>query len=127
MGVGKNIVSVFSGPADADAFGLSYPAPEEKTHKIIHDEKARKLHAIYQQVRDIREQNCSFAILPSLWQELQRDYPEDWLCALEMLELLKEKKIEDTFTMEVVNFLRAKKQQGEAMSKLIDDGFAMLT
>ncbi len=127
MAVGKTIDSVFSGPADPDAFGLSYPAPEEKTHKIIHDEKAVKLHSLYQQVRDIREQNCSFALLPALWHELQRDHPADWLCALEMLELLKDKKIEDAFTHEVTQFLVSKKSESDTMSKLIDDGFAMLT
>ena len=127
MAVGKTIVSVFSGPADPDAFGLSYPAPEEKTHKIRHDEKAMKLHALYQQVRDIRGNNCSFALLPSLWNELHRDHPGDWLCALEILELLKEKKIEDQLTMEITQFLLSKKQEGETMSKLIEDGFAMLT
>ncbi len=127
MAVGSRIVSVYSGPADPDAFGLNYPAPEEKTHKISHDEKAKKLHALYQQVRDIREQNCSFALLPSLWQELKRDHPDDWLCALEMLELLKEKKIEDHFTAELVQFLVSKKSESESMAKLIDDGFAMVT
>jgi phenylalanine-4-hydroxylase len=127
MAVGDRIVSAFSGPADPDAFGLSYPVPEEKTHKIIHDEKAKHLHALYQQVRDIREQNCSFAVLPSVWQELKHDHPEDWLCALEILELLKQKKIEDQFTIEVTQFLLSKKTEGETMSKLIDDGFAMLT
>ena len=127
MAVGKNIVSVYSGPADPDAFGLSYPAPDEKTHKIRHDGTAKKLHALYQQVRDIREQNCSFAILPAIWQELRHDHPGDWLCALEILELLKEKQIEDDFTREVSEFLLSKKKEGEAMAKLIDDGFAMLT
>jgi phenylalanine-4-hydroxylase len=127
MAVGKSIVSVFSGPADPDAFGVNYPAPEERTHKIRHDEKAKKLHALYQQVRDIREMNCSFALLPTLWQELQHDHPEDWLCAMEILELLKEKKIEDHFTQEVKQFLLSKKLESAAMSKLIEDGLAMLT
>ena len=126
MAVGKSIVSVYSGPADPDAFGLSYPAPEEKTHKIRHDESAKKLHSLYRQVRDIREQNCSFALLPSLWQELKRDHPGDWLCALEILELLKEKQITDDFSAEVTQFLVDRKQEGETMSKLIDDGLAML-
>ena len=126
MAVGKEIVSVFSGPADPDAFELSYPAPEEKTHKFQHDEKAKQLHAIYQQVRDIRENNCSFAILPSLWQELKHDHPGDWLCALEILELLRSKQIRDDFTSEVTLFLQSKKMEGEQMAKLIDDGFALL-
>jgi len=127
MAVGQSIVSVFSGPADADAFELSYPVPEEKTHKIMHNENARKLHALYQQVRDIREQNCSFAQLPTLWQELHGDHPGDWLCALEMLELLKEKKIDDHFTLEVTQFLLSKRTEGPELLKLIDDGLAMLT
>ena len=78
-------------------------------------------------MRDIREQNCSFALLPSVWQELKSDHPEDWLCALEILELLKDKHIEDHFTGEVTQFLMAMRSKGEAMAKLIDDGFAMLT
>ena len=127
MAIGTTIVSVFSGPADPDAFGLSYPAPDEKTHKIAHDPKAKKLHALYQQVRDIREQQCSFALLPVIWQELRLDHPGDWLCALEILELLKEKQIEDQVTREITQFLLSKKTEGLAMSKLIDDGFAMFT
>ena len=125
MGVGKRIVSVFSGPADADAYGLNYLAPHEKTHKIRHNEKAKKLHALYQQVREIREQNCSFALLPSLWMELNHEHPGDWLCALEILELLKDNHIEDQFTREVTQFLLLKKSEGEVMSKLIDDGIAL--
>jgi phenylalanine-4-hydroxylase len=127
MAIGTKITSAFSGPADPVAFGLYYPAPEEKTHKITHTEEAVKLHALYGQVRDIREKQCSFAMLPSIWQELRRDHPSDWLCALEILELLKEKKIEDDFMVEVTRFLESKKSESAEMAKLIDDGFAMLT
>ena len=127
MAVGKSIVSVFSGPADPDAFGMSYPAPEEKTHKINHDENSKKLHALYRQVRDIREQNCSFALLPSIWLELKTSHPMDWLCAMEILELLKGKQIDDQFTGEITQFLLSRKSEGAAMSKLIDDGFSLFT
>ncbi|MEI6683477.1 MAG: aromatic amino acid hydroxylase [Bacteroidota bacterium] len=126
MAVGKRIVSVFSGPADPDAFGLTYPAPVEKTHKIQHGEEARKLHSLYQQVRDIREENCSFALLPSIWLELKNHHPGDWLCALEILELLKAKHIEDGMTQEITRFLLEKRTEGKSMAKLIDDGFSCL-
>jgi phenylalanine-4-hydroxylase len=127
MAVGRHIVSAFSGPADPAAFGLVYPAPEEKTHKFVHTEKAIKLFALYQQVRDIREQNCSFALLPSIWEELRRDHPADWLCALEILELLKDKGIDDRFNSEVRQFLESRRSESGAMAKLIDDGLAMVT
>ena len=126
MAVGQAIVSAWSGPADPDAFGLSYPAPEERTHKFDHTDEATRLFALYQQVRDIREQNCSHAIIPSLWETLKRDHPGDWLCALEILEILKDKKISDNLSKEVTAFLTAKRAISPAMEKLIDDGFAML-
>jgi phenylalanine-4-hydroxylase len=126
MAVGKNIVSAWSGPADPEAFGLSYPAPEEKTHKFAHTEEAKRLHALYQQVRDIREQNCSHALLPMVWQEYKQDHPGDWLLALEILEILKDKKISDQLTAEVTGFLRKKQEEHPELVKLIDDGFGML-
>ena len=127
MAVGKSIISAFSGPADPNAFGVSYPAPEEKTHKFHHTEEAKKLHVLYQQVRDIREQNCSHAILPGIWDSLKNEHAGDWLCALEILEILKEKKISDALTQEVTDYLRSIRDENPAMAKLIDDGFAMLS
>jgi len=32
MAIGENIVSAFSGTADADSFGLNYELPKERTH-----------------------------------------------------------------------------------------------
>lgn len=126
MAIGKTIVSAFSGPADPDAFGLTYPAPEEKTHKIHHSEKALKLHGLYQQVRDIREQNCAHALLPGIWDDYKMHFPGDWLLALEILEILKDKKISDQLTTEVTEFLHSKQEQHPELVKLIDDGFDML-
>lgn len=108
MAIGKTIVSVFSGPSDPDAFGLNYPAPAEKTHKIAYDAKILKLHAIYQKVRDIREENCSFALLPSLWEELKQEHSDDWLCAFEILELLRAKNINDGLLKEINGFLSSR-------------------
>jgi phenylalanine-4-hydroxylase len=126
MAVGSRIVSAFAGPADPDGFGLEYPVPEEKTHRIVHSEKAKELHALYQQVREIRQNNCAFATLPSIWNTLKTQHQDDWLCALEILELLKEKKIEDPFFKEVRDFLVTKRAESQTMTKLIDDGLAML-
>ena len=126
MAVGSQIISAFPGPADSDAYGLEYPVPKEKTHKISFDEKALQLHDLYQKVRDIREQNCSYAELPSVWDELKAKHPNDWLCALEILELLEDKKIRGDFHDEVESFLNNKKQESPEMEKLISDGFKFL-
>jgi len=126
MAVGKKISSAYQGPADPEAFGLSYPSPAEKTHKIKHDDKSVKLHAIYQKVRDIREDNCSYAILPSLWEELKGEHSGDWLCALEILEMLKLKKIEDDLSKEITQYLHSMQASAPSLSKLIADGLEML-
>ncbi|MFC2102764.1 aromatic amino acid hydroxylase [Bacteroidota bacterium] len=90
MAVGEQIVSAFAGPADPDAFGLTYPVPAEKTHKIHHSEEAKRLHLIYQKVRDIREKNSGYETLPQLLEELKAEHPGDWLCALEIQEINSE-------------------------------------
>ena len=125
MAVGKKISSAYQGPADPEAFGLSYPSPAEKTHKIKHDEKSVKLHAIYQKVRDIREDNCSYAVLPSLWEELKGEHYGDWLCALEILEMLKLKKIDDDLSKEITQYLHSMQASVPSLSKLITDGLEM--
>jgi len=126
MAVGKKIVSVYSGPADAKAFGLNYPVPAEKTHKIKHDVHTLKLHAIYQKVREIRGNSCSYALLPSLWEELKNEHPGDWLCALEILELLRNKQINDDLNREITQSLHSKQSSEPAISKLIADGLEII-
>jgi len=127
MAVGSRIISAFAGPADPDAFGLTYPVPSEKTHKICHTEEAQKLHLLYQKVRDIREQNCGYATLPQLWEELKTDHPEDWLCALEILEMLEFKQMDTHLKQEIIRYLDEKKKIGEGIRKLVEDGVKLIT
>jgi len=126
MAVGERIVSAFAGPADPYSFGLTYPVPSEKTHKIHHTPEARKLHKLYQQVRDIREQNCGYATLPQLWEELKTDHPGDWLCALEILEMLEFKQMDTILKQEIIQFLNEKKMTGDGMKKLVEDGIRLV-
>lgn len=122
MAVGRTITSVYSGPADAESFGLDYPAPAEKTHKVVYNENEKKLFRIYSEIRRIREENCSFALIPSLWEELKKDHPADWLCALEILELLRSKNMEDRLVQEVTACLNSFMQNNAALSRIIEDG-----
>jgi phenylalanine-4-hydroxylase len=125
MAVGEKIVSCFSGPADPAAFGLSFPVPSEKTHKILHTEKAKQLFALYQEVRDIRANKASLSLLSPIWVKLKNNYPDDWLCALEIMELSTGNK-EGLLYRETMTFLENKKSESEAVKKLVEDGFAML-
>ncbi|MDP3463943.1 MAG: aromatic amino acid hydroxylase, partial [Bacteroidales bacterium] len=93
MAVGESIVSAYGGPADADGFGLEYPVPAEKTHKIHYSVKQLELHQLYGQFRKIREGKSGYDQLPHIWERLKNDYPNDWLLPVEFNELLKSTKI----------------------------------
>ena len=125
MAIGSRIVSCYSGPADPVAFGLNYVVPVEKTHKLQHTEKARHLFSLYQKVRDIRENNDLLNNLTEVWNELKTNHPDDWLCALEILELCgKDKK--NLLYKEIKQFLDVRKSENENLEKLIRDGYAAM-
>jgi len=126
MAVGNEITSVYSGPADPEAYDLSFPPPAEKTHKITYSDSDIKLQIIYREIRNIREDNCSFSLLPILWEQLKKDYPQDWLGALEILELLQKKNIINDLHKEIHQFLEKKKNESDELYKLISDGIMIL-
>jgi len=125
MAVGRNIISAFAGPADPDAFGLSYPVPAEKTHKIEHSGKALELHSLYRETRDIREGTIPPTDLPALWDRLKKKFPEDWLCAMEILELLSPKRDNKGIIHEIMAHLNERKAESPEVRKLIEDGMGM--
>jgi phenylalanine-4-hydroxylase len=96
MAVGEKIISAFAGPADPFAFKLTYPVPKEKTHKIVHSEKAARLHQLYQEIRDYRENKGNLPDFELIFEEIKEKYPEEWLLPLEILEIIKEK---DSFSV----------------------------
>jgi phenylalanine-4-hydroxylase len=87
MAVGEKIVSAFSGAADPDNYRVRFSVPEEKTHKIVHSEDAKKLQELYREVKEIRQSGGNKDKLPAIWEELKKDYPRDWLLAHEIHEL----------------------------------------
>jgi phenylalanine-4-hydroxylase len=94
MAIGTSVDSCFNGPADPDAYGMRFPVPEEKTHKIIHSEENKKLFSLYQLVRDMRETNVYNADLSAMMDILRSDYPDDWLLSAEIYEFAVKTKDE---------------------------------
>ncbi len=107
MAIGETIVSAFSGPADADGFGLSYDPPKEKTHQIRYDQKSNRLHGYYKDVRNIREKKEDIMALPSIWLKL-KDYPEEWLLPSEIYELARSYSKLNDLANEIQTYLNEK-------------------
>jgi len=125
MAVGEGISSAFSGPADPDAFELRFPVPKEKTHKIIHSESNLKLQGLYDQIRDIRDGKISPDQLQQVWELLVKDYPEEWLAPLEILELLKLMDLQNGLSEEISVRL-AELAKSPASEDLIKNGLLLI-
>lgn len=125
MAVGEEIVSAYSGPADVVAFDLSYPVPVEKTHKIRHTSKAFKLHELYKELADIRENDYNPIIVEALWKTVIRNYPDEWLIALEIYELLVLNN-QIALAEKVRDHLEQISRENPDTHKLIFDGIQLL-
>ncbi len=121
MAVGEKIVSVFSGPADIVAFNDEPYVPKETTHKIEYSAERLRLHELYQQVRDARSQK-DMSNISGIWEELKVQFAGDWLCALEIMEILKD----GDMRKEVEDFLKNKSITEKEYTKLITDGLELI-
>lgn len=125
MAVGEKIVSAFSGPADPVGFGLTYEAPEEKTHKIAYDDQAKQLHQLYAVIRKARESGESPEKLSDILLALETRFRDDWLLPLEILELIRSKNINGSLEDRVLARLELLKEDLPHLSKLIDNGLVL--
>jgi phenylalanine-4-hydroxylase len=123
MALGAEIVSAYNGPADPHAFGLSYPAPVEKTHKIQHSDSALQLHKLYERVAEYRSKAIDEEDLTNIWHTLEMNYPADWLIRLDILELLPR---DNRLHQVLQENLKLIKRYHPNLTTLINNGLALL-
>jgi phenylalanine-4-hydroxylase len=92
----------------------------------VHDWNTLELHKLYQQVRDRRQKGGDFGFLGNVWWRLQKYHQDDWLCALEILEILEHENAEPGVAREVRAFLEQKANGQPEFKKLISDGFYLI-
>jgi len=126
MAIGEKIVSVFNGAADKDAYEEITLISNEKTHQITYDDKTLKLHALYHTVREIRESDEGLDKLAEIFAQLKSNHRQDWLCALEILEIIYHKKIYHQLEKEIQVYLEIKAGRELDHTKLISDGLHVI-
>lgn len=126
MAVGEKIVSVFNGAADKDAFEEITLISKEMTHHMNYDDKTLQLHQLYKTVREIRESGEKLEQLPDIFNQLKNNYRQDWLCALEILEIVYHKKNYHQLEKEVQIYLELKASREADHDKLISDGLHVI-
>jgi phenylalanine-4-hydroxylase len=122
MAVGSEIYSVFSGPVDPEAFGLTFEIPAEKTHKISHSGESRILHSLYSKVRECREKGTPFD-LKTIFNKVKLNFPDEWLLPLEILEIAVD---ENGFAEDVESYLLKFRNEKPGYQMLIDNGLDMV-
>lgn len=126
MAIGEKIVSVFNGAADKDAYEEISLISREQTHKVVYDDKTKQLHELYQTVRTAREDGVSYEQLPSVFNELKTKHRNDWLCAMEILEIVYHRNIDADFEKELRIYLEMKAATEQEYTKLINDGLHVI-
>jgi phenylalanine-4-hydroxylase len=125
MAVGADIVSAFSGPVDADSFGLQFEPPVEKTHKIDYSDSERYLHELYGIVRKIRETKTEVGKLKTVFEEIKSAYPKEWLLPLEIFEILYWEG-DGSLQGYVLNYMKKMKASNPEISDLISKGLNLI-
>jgi len=127
MPVGSKIISAFAGPADIEAFEPTAAVPREKMHKIIHSTSAVRLQLHYRDVRTMREGgSINAGQLETIFRVVQRDFTNDWLLHLEILELLQCNALRAELQSEIRNYLEAKAAARPDLEQLILNGLELL-
>ena len=96
MAVGKDVVSVFAGPADDDSFLDNYKLPTSTSEQIVYDDKSLHLHKLYAEVKEIRQSggNIELQKISVIYNQIISNYHDEWLILLEIYEVLYETKYE---------------------------------
>jgi phenylalanine-4-hydroxylase len=126
MAVGEKVVSVFCGAADKDAFEEITLKSNTGTHHVQYDGRTLELHKLYQQVRNRRQNGGDYGFLGNVWMMLQKNHHDDWLCALEILEIVEHEQVEYELAAEIRYFLENKAKNEPELTKLIKDGLYLI-
>ncbi|MFC3196921.1 aromatic amino acid hydroxylase [Parapedobacter deserti] len=125
MAVGEKIVSVFCGAADKDAFEQVALLSKEYTHKPEYNLNVRQLHHLYATVRQVRETGKDIDSLSAVWEIIKTRHTNDWLCGLELLEVLRHHGA-DGVAVEIEQWLETKVALQPELTKLIHDGLKLV-
>ena len=122
------IASVFGGPADRSVFikatwdGTYASVPHISTLTA----EQIPLNKLYEQVRLVREQKRPFTDLISVMDELDKNFPGDWLLRFEIFELAQQLGIKNAVTEKLHAQLLNLQKKNEAQQEIIERGLKFL-
>ncbi len=125
MAVGEHILSAFNGPADLNSFDLINHEISSTTSKTEMSSERKKLENYYRQVREFREGINTTISRHKVFEQIAKEFPNDWLLSVELYELAKTNGDTD-FALEIATHLETVKQHNPKLGHLIDDGLGLV-
>ena len=126
MAVGERIISVFCGAADKNAYEEVALIPRSQSHHHDYTLREKEYQQLFKVVRDCRKQHGNYVQLPEVWNGLKRFFPDDWLCSLEILEIMSLENIYTAIAKEIKGYLELKASSKTEYKKLISDGLYLI-
>ena len=126
MAIGDAIISVFNGTADKSIFEDQLYVSPKRTYQQNYTQQDISYQNLFQQIRNYREQNSSDNSLLLLWETLKNEFKEDWLGALEILELAAVDSNKTDLANEIRIYLNAQINMYPRFTKLINDGLKII-
>ena len=124
MAIGKEVISVFAGPADNLSFDLITHKTSTTTIKSKSTPEREELASLYASVRNIREgKNAKFSLDAAL-ELVKKHHPQDWLLSVEIYELAVGK--DEKLAKEALSNLEDVKSRRADISHLIDGGISLI-
>ncbi|WP_378186591.1 aromatic amino acid hydroxylase [Aquimarina sp. W85] len=123
LAVGKEIISAFSGPADDYSFNLVTHEPEKSSAIPSYSASELALHDLYLSVSTIRNGKNSKFSLEAVFDLLEQQYPNEWLLALEIYELVVDR--DPSFALLIKERLHKIAQARPQIRHLINGGLAI--
>ena len=126
MAVGNTIVSVFNGTADKNIFENQLYVSPQRTFQQNYSSKDLVYQNIFQEIRNYREQKKSDDSLLDIWKNIKNNFKEDWLAALELLELADIDTSKEILSSEIRAYLKVQIDIYPKFTKLIKDGLSII-
>lgn len=125
LAIGKKAISAYNGVADFNGFDLITHQSSTNEQPANKSESQKQLENLYQQVRDFREGKNKTISRHKVLEQIQDNFPNQWLLCVELYELAKN-SYQDKFAQEIALHLEGIKQREPEVGHLIDDGIDLV-
>ncbi|KAA3614714.1 MAG: aromatic amino acid hydroxylase [Calditrichaeota bacterium] len=127
MAIGDSIPSVFFGTADKINHNIYPPKSENVAIPIKYSEKDKELHKLYEEIRKMRdEEQSNSERLKEISKLLDDNFSNEWLLRLEVLEILKKKKILPDLQSDINKTFALLSNESGEKRLLIENGLQIL-